>query len=326
MPISGYTTTTFKPQAQTTEIDKIIAQLQEQAGIAGAKTAGRQATIEAIFDEIIGRYGPEGTYGKAAEAMLERQKGGAVAAGTQRLISSGLYGTEVGGGLGRAWESEVGAPARLRLEDIKMERLSQAQLGKAGFLERIEDVYPDYGLISQLISQAAAGPTGQYQYPTMGGYGGYGGFGGEGAAAYPTFEGRPAGVTPAVGGTVAEQRGYTTAGERPAIEMGEPIMGAGRDVYGAAAARPGQTMRQLYEEYKAYAPHYPGTYEKWARDHAADAAATVATAKASFQRMQEKRGAGTTPRTYGQAPTRQPTLPIGGGVYGGGFSGVTRAY
>ena len=304
MAISGYTTTTFKPQVQTTEIDKIIAQLQEQAGIAGAKTAGRQATIEAIFDEIIGRYGPEGTYGKGAEALLERQKGGAVAAGTQRMISAGLYGTEMGGGLGRAWEAEVGAPARLRLEDIKMERLSQAQLGKAGFLERIEDVYPDYGLISQLISQAAAGPTGQYQYPTTTRttYGGYE----PGAGIESQIYGggvAPSRVTPAVGGTVAEQRGYTTAGERPAIEMGEPIYGAGKDVYGAAAARPERTMRQMYEEYKAYVPYYPGTYEKWARDHAADAVATVATAKASFQRMQEKRKAGTTQRTYGQAPT-----------------------
>ncbi len=304
MPISGYQTTTFKPQ--TTEIDAILKQLQEQAGIARAATAGRQKTIEAIFDEIIARYGPGGAFGKGAEAALEQQKAGAVAAGTQGLISAGLYGTEVGGGLGRAWEAEVGAPARLRLEDIKMERLSQAQLGKAGFQERIEDVYPDYGLISQLISQAANVPTGQYPTTTTG-YGGYGGFGGEGAATYPTFEGRTAGVTPAVGGTVAEQRGYTTAGGRPAIEMGEPIYGA--------AAQPKQTMRQLYDEYKKYAPFYPGTYEKWSKDHATDAAATVATAKASFQR-----------KRTGTTRTDRQTYPTGGGVYGGYAGSITRAY
>lgn len=147
-------------QTGQSELDKIIAQMQESAEKSRLANVGRQQQVEAIFDEIIARYGPGGTYGKGAEAQLARQKVSDVGAGAQRLISSGLYGTEVGGGLETAWESEVGAPARLRLEDIKMERLSQAQIGKAGFMERVEDVYPDYGLMAQLISGAANVPAG----------------------------------------------------------------------------------------------------------------------------------------------------------------------
>jgi len=42
-------------------------------------------------------------------------------------------------------------------EDIKMERLSSAQLGKAGFLEGIEETYPDYGALMQAVSATGAG-------------------------------------------------------------------------------------------------------------------------------------------------------------------------
>lgn len=139
-------------------IDELIAQMEASAEAARAANIERQQVIEAILNEIIARYGPEGAYGRAAEAMIEREKVAGVGVGAQRLIGAGLYGTEMAGGLERAWEAEVGAPARLRLEDITMERLTQAQLGMAGFKERIEDVYPDYGLMAQLISQAAAVP------------------------------------------------------------------------------------------------------------------------------------------------------------------------
>jgi len=160
-------------------LEDIIAQMETAAEESRLANIRRQEQVSAIFDEIIARYGPGGTFGKGAEAILERQKIGDVGAGAQRWISAGLYGTEVGGGLERAWESEVGAPARLRLEDIKMERLSQAQLGKAGFVERIEDVYPDYGMMAQLISQAAnvPGAGGGYGAGGVGGGGGYAGAG-----------------------------------------------------------------------------------------------------------------------------------------------------
>jgi hypothetical protein len=160
---------------QQTTLDQLLAQMQASAEESRLANIKRQQQVEAIFDEIIARYGPGGTYGAAAEALLEKRKVGDVGMGAQRLISSGLYGTEVGGGLERAWEAEVGAPARLQLEDIKMQRLSEAQIGKAGFLENIEQPYPDYGLIMQYLAQAGAGGGG--------GGGVYGGYGGGGTAA-----------------------------------------------------------------------------------------------------------------------------------------------
>lgn len=141
-------------------LEDIIAKYESAAEQAKAATAKREAEVTSIYDEIIARYGPAGTYGRAAEALLERAGEKAVGLGTQQLISSGLYGTQMGGGLRTAWESEVGAPARLQIEDIKMERLSQAQLGKAGFVERIEDAYPDYGSLMQYAAQAANVPSG----------------------------------------------------------------------------------------------------------------------------------------------------------------------
>lgn len=126
----------------------------------------RYAQAMSIYDEIIKRYQPGGTFGKAALGQLEAQKGRDVGRETQQMISSGLYGTTTTAGLPTKWEAEVGAPSRLRLEDIMMQRLSQAQIGKAGFIERREDVYPDVGAYAGYTAQAAAAkPTttwGQY--------------------------------------------------------------------------------------------------------------------------------------------------------------------
>ena len=116
----------------------------------------RYAQAMSIYDEIIKRYQPGGTFGKAALGQLETQKVRDVGRETQQMISSGLYGTTTTAGLPTKWEAEVGAPSRLRLEDIMMQRLSQAQIGKAGFIERREDVYPDVGAYAGYEERAAA--------------------------------------------------------------------------------------------------------------------------------------------------------------------------
>lgn len=139
-------------------IEELIAQYSEREEEARAANIRRQEQVTSIFDEIIARYGPGGTYGAAAEALLGQQKIRDVGAVTQRDITRGLYGIRP---YEQEWEAAVGAPARLRLEDIKMERLSQAQLGKAGFLERIEEPYPDYGALMQAVSAQAGAAGGE---------------------------------------------------------------------------------------------------------------------------------------------------------------------
>ena len=121
----------------------------------------RAAQVEAIFDEIIERYKPGGSFGQGYAELLKGQKQREVGSGVQSMISSGLAGTTTAAGLGRRWEAEVGAPARLKLEDIQMERLSGAQAQKAGFLERIEEPGPDFNALMQAYSaQASAGGGG----------------------------------------------------------------------------------------------------------------------------------------------------------------------
>ena len=145
-----------KTTSSTGGLEKKFAKMSLEAKESNIK---RQKKIEAIFDEIIARYKPGGTFGKSYLQQLGEQKVRDIGAGTQSLISSGMYGTTTTAGLPGKWEAEVGAPARLKLEDIQMERLSSAQLGKASFLERIEEPYPDYNALMQ-ASAAKAGSSG----------------------------------------------------------------------------------------------------------------------------------------------------------------------
>ena len=59
-----------------------------------------------------------------------------MASGQQRLVSAGLAGTTVGAGMEQRWEEERGIPERLRLEDIRTQRLTEAMAAKAGYMER----------------------------------------------------------------------------------------------------------------------------------------------------------------------------------------------
>lgn len=138
------------------DLSTILQQIEQQAQTAQQENLKRYQQAMAIYDEIISRYQPGGAFEKKALAELEKRKVREVGGEQQQLISSGLAGTTVMGAVPRKWEAEVGEPARLSLEDILMQRLSAAQTGKAEFIERREDVYPDYSLMAQLASQASA--------------------------------------------------------------------------------------------------------------------------------------------------------------------------
>ena len=131
------------------------ASSQISAQQASAKRANlqRYAQIMAIYDMIITRSQPGGAFEKAGLGEIEKAKTKGVGQETQQMISSGMYGTTTAAGIGRGWEADVGAPARLRLEDIMEQRLSTAQLGKAGAIERREDVYPDYNALLQMLAR-----------------------------------------------------------------------------------------------------------------------------------------------------------------------------
>lgn len=94
--------------------------------------------IIALLDQIIERYRPGGEFGKPEEALLKREKEKSLAETQQGMVTAGMAGTTAGVGAGRRWEEEVGMPARLKLEDIRTGRLTEAMGAKAGYMERAE--------------------------------------------------------------------------------------------------------------------------------------------------------------------------------------------
>lgn len=88
------------------------------------------ATSEAL-EKAIAYYSPEGGYGKGVEAALERGQTKAVAGGMQGLVSAGLAGTTMMGGLGKKYEEEVAMPARARVEETRAEKISGLEVLKA---------------------------------------------------------------------------------------------------------------------------------------------------------------------------------------------------
>ncbi len=127
-----------------------------------------------LWDQIIQRYQPGGAFGAGALASYERGKTKAIGAGMQQLVSSGLANTTIAATMGSKYEEEVGTPFRTQLEDMRMDRLSGAQEGKAGFIERREDIGPSGALAMQSGQQAGyaasygAGRSDDYTLPGFG--------------------------------------------------------------------------------------------------------------------------------------------------------------
>lgn len=102
--------------------------------------------ITGLLDQIIQRYKVGGEFGKAELSLLKRAKTKSLASTAQGLVSAGLAGTTAGVAAGRKWEEEIGMPSRLRLEDIRTERLTQAMGAKAGFMERATTAEAQFAL------------------------------------------------------------------------------------------------------------------------------------------------------------------------------------
>lgn len=147
MPSANYYTTNTAGQG---DIIGMTTKAQKQANIA---TKRREEEIRTILDEVIGMYRAGGGFGQGIESQLERERTKTMATGGQALISSGLYGTTQLAGLSGRFAEEVAMPARMKLEDLRAERLSQALGQKAGFVERIQNTQPDYALLASLLSK-----------------------------------------------------------------------------------------------------------------------------------------------------------------------------
>lgn len=164
VPMGGYAPDyLMKQQNQQSNFLNQAIGASNQANQASKK---RETQILAIYDEMINRYKPGGSFETKSLQQIEKQKSRFVEQGygqaIQGDISRGIYGTTESGArkqrLEQGYEADVAAPSRLRLEDVLMQRLSSAQTGKAGFLTGIEDQGPS---LSQLYGMgSAAGSSG----------------------------------------------------------------------------------------------------------------------------------------------------------------------
>ena len=145
----GYTRTTTYPGG----INPYYKGPNVTSGFAQAKQANvaRQARIEGMYGEMLKSVGRGGAFEKAGLADIEEARVKGVGEETQSMISSGTYGTTTAAGI-PAKHRKIATQARLKLEDVMSQRELAIKQQKIGFLERIEDAYPDY---SQLLSSLA---------------------------------------------------------------------------------------------------------------------------------------------------------------------------
>jgi len=217
------------------DLSSILAKIEEQSKVAQVENLKRYEQAMAIYDEIVTRYQPGGEFEKKSLTDLERRKTRDVGAEEGKLISSGLSGTTVAGGVGRRWEEEVGTPERLKLEDVLMQRLSAAQQGKAEFIERREDTYPDYGLVAQLASQSASGGGDTGDGGTSGG-GSAGGFNNIGGGMF-NFGRGGSGGTPL--GNTWGSYGASAGGSTPMLNYADEMAAKRQESKGKAAGEGG---------------------------------------------------------------------------------------
>lgn len=156
-PLLGPTFRSVQPFTRTTyhapSYSGLVGQIGAESAAAKKANITRQKRIEKLYSEMLGMVRPGGAFEKRGLADIERQKTRGIGHEIQQMISGGLYGTTTAAGVGRRWEAEVGAPARLRLEDVMQQRQLGVMGQKAGFLERIEDVYPDYSMLLQMLAR-----------------------------------------------------------------------------------------------------------------------------------------------------------------------------
>jgi hypothetical protein len=109
------------------------------------------AAVQELFKQAKGLYSEGGDYMKGVESGLERGRGKAVTGGMQGLASAGLANTSLMGGLAKAYEEEVGAPARTAATTNRLSALSGLMGSEAGALasmapttSQVTNVTPNY--------------------------------------------------------------------------------------------------------------------------------------------------------------------------------------
>jgi hypothetical protein len=139
-----------------------LSQFMQAQNTARARNQSRLNQATALYDSIIAQFSGGDKSPLMASVNKQLDIGGrkAVSQGMQSLVNAGLSGTTAAAGLGTRYEEEVGAPTRLNALDTIAQRLANAQMAKAGLLERVEDTV-DTSQFGNLMMAANSGGGGQ---------------------------------------------------------------------------------------------------------------------------------------------------------------------
>jgi len=151
VPSSGIGKGSNLAQAQAqSQSQSLVDQYKQMASEAKAANVAREKEIRSIYANILNSIsGSNASMRASGLSDIETQSKQLVGQESQNLISSGLYGTTTAASIPTRVESSFARPARLKLEDLLASRKREAQLGLAGFVERIENPYPDYNALIQ---------------------------------------------------------------------------------------------------------------------------------------------------------------------------------
>jgi hypothetical protein len=139
-----------------------LQQFQQAQATARSRNQARLNQATALYDSIIAQFsgGENSPLMTSVNKQLEIGGRKAVSQGMQALVNSGLSGSSVASGLGTKYEEEVAAPTRLNALDTIAQRLANAQMAKAGLLERVEDTV-DTSQFGSLMQAANSGSSDQ---------------------------------------------------------------------------------------------------------------------------------------------------------------------
>jgi len=157
VPSSGIGKGSNLAQAQAQSQSQSLVDLYEQiTSKAKADNVAREKEIRNIYANVLNEIsGSNASLRASGLKDIETQSKQLVGQETQQMISSGLYGTTTAAGIPTKVASTFTQPARLKLEDLLSARKREVQLGLAGFVERIENPYPDYNALIQAQIAAA---------------------------------------------------------------------------------------------------------------------------------------------------------------------------
>ena len=142
-----------KPLAKPSYLDFLQQSTEKREAGALASNVKRETEIRGTYDQLIGQ--GQGAFRTAGLADIERGKTQAIGSGMQQMVSSGMFGTTTAASIPVQAENQASL-SRLKLEDIIQQRQTELKLGKAGFVERIEDPYPDYNQLIQAMAAQAS--------------------------------------------------------------------------------------------------------------------------------------------------------------------------